>query len=98
MKNYVASLLTFLKKSILVPIAFFRYKGEKEAQEHFKQIIKICPDRVHIFRNKLRYMWAAILKTSVDTQSTNNINIKTTRHRVIGDGWIWEEISLMNAC
>ena len=43
-------------------------------------------------------MWAAILKTSVDTQSINNVNIKITRHRVIGDGWIWEEISLMNAC
>ena len=26
----------------------------------------------------------------------NNIKIKVTRHRVIGDGWIWEGISLMN--
>ena len=28
----------------------------------------------------------------------NNIKIKVTRHRVIGDGWIWEGISLMNPC
>ena len=28
----------------------------------------------------------------------NDIKIKVTRHRVIGDGWIWEGISLMNPC
>ena len=29
--------------------------------------------------------------------ATNNIKIKIT-HRVVGDGCIWEGISLMNAC
>ena len=27
-------------------------------------MIKICPNRGHIFKNKLRNTWAAILKTS----------------------------------
>ena len=31
-------------------------------------------------------------------ESTNNTKIKITRHRVMEDGCIWEEISLMNAC
>ena len=47
--------------------ASFRYKkeeSEKEALEHFKHVIKICPNRGHIFKNKLGNTWAAILKTS----------------------------------
>ena len=28
-------------------------EGEKEALEHFKRVIKICPNRGHIFQNKL---------------------------------------------
>ena len=37
---------------------------EKEALEHFKQVIKIGPNRGHIFLNKLLNTWVAILKTS----------------------------------
>ena len=28
----------------------------------------------------------------------NNLTIKINRHRVLGDGGIWEGISSMNAC
>ena len=38
-------------------------EGKKEALEHFRHVIKICPNRGHIFKNKLRNTWAAILKT-----------------------------------
>ena len=31
-------------------------------------------------------------------ESTNIIKIKVTRHKVIGDGCIWEGISLMSTC
>ena len=31
-------------------------------------------------------------------ESTNNIRIKITSHRIIRDGCIWEEISHMNTC
>ena len=31
-------------------------------------------------------------------ESKNHIKIKKNRHRVMENGCIWEEISLMNAC
>ena len=37
-------------------------ESEKEALEHLKHVIKICLNRGHIFQNKLRNMWTAILK------------------------------------
>ena len=37
-------------------------------------------------------------RTLVSVESTNNIEIKVTRYRVIGDGYIWEGISLINPC
>ena len=40
-------------------------EGEKKALEHFKHLIKICTNRGHIFQNKLRNTWTAILKTAV---------------------------------
>ena len=36
---------------------------EKKALEHFKQVIKIFPNRGHVFLNNLENTWAAILKT-----------------------------------
>ena len=39
-------------------------ESEKEALEYFKHVIKICPNRGHIFKNKLGNAWAAILKTT----------------------------------
>ena len=41
---------------------------EKEALENFKQVIKICPNRGHIFMNKLKNMWAAILEKSAGSR------------------------------
>ena len=38
-----------------------------------------------------------LARTLFPFESTNNIKIKITRHRCIGDGCIWEGISLMNA-
>ena len=38
--------------------------GKKEAVEKFKHVTKICPNRGHILQNKLRNIWAAMLKTS----------------------------------
>ena len=35
--------------------------------------------------------------TLFPVESTNNTKIKITHHRVIGDWWIWEGISLVNA-
>ena len=37
---------------------------EKEAMEHFTHVIKICPNRGHIFKNKLQNTWSVILKIS----------------------------------
>ena len=31
-------------------------------------------------------------------ESTNDIKISITHHKVIGDGYIWERVSHMNAC
>ena len=38
-------------------------ESEKEALEHFKHVIKICPNRGHIFKNKLANTWTVLLKT-----------------------------------
>ena len=38
-----------------------------------------------------------LARTLFLAESTNNIKIKITHHRVIGDGCIWEVISLMKA-
>ena len=47
----------------LVSNASFRYKKrQKEALAHFKHVIKIFPNRGHIFRNKLWNTWTAILR------------------------------------
>ena len=43
-------------------------ESEKQALEHFKHMKKNCPNKGHIFKNKLRKTWAAILKTSADSQ------------------------------
>ena len=43
-------------------------KGEKKALKHFKHVIKICPNRGHIFQNKLQNTWAVSLKTSAVSQ------------------------------
>ena len=37
---------------------------QKKGLEHFKHVIQICPNRGHIFQNKLRNTWTAILKIS----------------------------------
>ena len=49
---------------------------EKESLEHFKQVIKICPNRGHIFMNKLMNTWAAMLKTSTGSRVKVNKNIR----------------------
>ena len=51
--------LVFSKKYLpynLVPSASFCYKrkSKKEALEHFKHVVKICPNRGHMFQNKLQ--------------------------------------------
>ena len=48
--------------STLVHFSAARRK-QKEDLEHFKHVIKICPNRGHIFQNELRNKWMAILKT-----------------------------------
>ena len=45
-------------------------EGENEALEYFKCVIKIWPNREHIFQNKLRNTWTAILKISALLQTT----------------------------
>ena len=39
-------------------------EGENKALEHFKHVIKICPNKRHIFQNNLRNIWTTILKTA----------------------------------
>ena len=39
-----------------------------EALEHFKNVIKICPNREHVLQNKLWNTWMAILRISADLQ------------------------------
>ena len=39
-------------------------EGKKEVQEDLKHVMKTCPNRGHIFKNKLQNTWTAILKTS----------------------------------
>ena len=41
--------------------------------------------------------YSELVKTLFSVESTNNIKIKITQRRVIGDGCIWEEILLMKA-
>ena len=38
-------------------IFLLQEEGEKEAPEHFKYVIKICPNRGHIFQNKSTFTW-----------------------------------------
>ena len=45
---------------------------------------------------KLSY--SELARTLFPAESTNDIKIKITHHRDIGDGSIWEGISLMNTC
>ena len=56
------------QRNSLVPSASISYnrKAKKEALEHFRDVIKICSNREHIFQNKLRNTWAVILRTSAD--------------------------------
>ena len=42
------------------------------------------------------YSFSELARTSFPFESTSNIKIKITCYRVLGDGCIWEEISLMN--
>ena len=46
-------------------IFLLQEEGEKEALEHLKQVIKICPNRGHIFQNNLKNTWTNIQKTRV---------------------------------
>ena len=39
-----------------------------------------------------------VTRTLFPGESTNDIKIKITQHGVIGDGCIWEGISLMSTC
>ena len=39
-------------------------EGKKEALEQLKLVVKVLPNRGHIFQNKLRNMWASILMVS----------------------------------
>ena len=39
-----------------------------------------------------------LARTLFPVKSTNDIKIKITHHKVIGDECIWEEMPLMNAC
>ena len=64
-------------------------EGKKEAMEHFKHVINIFPNRGHIFQNKLRHTWTAILKilTNVllnnlafSASGKNKNKIKTYEH------------------
>ena len=41
--------------------------------------------------------YSELARTLFPVESTNNIKTKITHPRVIGDGCIWEGISLMNA-
>ena len=52
------------------PLCIFSLQEEieEEGLEHFKQVIKICPNRGHVFMNKLGNTWAAMLKTSTGSQ------------------------------
>ena len=43
------------------------------------------------------YTASELARTLFPVESINNIKITITRLRVIGDGCIWERISLMNA-
>ena len=48
--------------------------------------------------NIVHVPYKELTETLFPVESTNNIKIKITHRRVIGDGCIWERISLMNAC
>ena len=39
---------------LLLTLSKAKEEGEKEALEHFKHVIKICPNRGHIFQSELR--------------------------------------------
>ena len=45
-------------------ISSLKEEGEKETMKHFKDVIKICPNRGHIFRNKLWNTQMALPKIS----------------------------------
>ena len=47
--------------------------------------------------NTSHILYSELVKTLFSVESTNNIKIKITQRRVIGDGCIWEEISLTKA-
>ena len=53
----------FLATSIPVHLVAIR-EGEKESLEHLKHVIKICPNKGHIFQNELRNTWTAMLKSA----------------------------------
>ena len=48
--------------------------------------------------NIVHVPYKELTETLFPVESTNNIKIKITHRRVIGDDCIWERISLMNAC
>ena len=43
-------------------IFLLQEEGEKEALEHFKEVIKSCANRWHIFQNTLQVTWTAVVK------------------------------------
>ena len=60
--EYILFYQVYIYASIHLRIFPLQEESEKEALQHFKHVIKICPNREHIFQNKLRNMWTAILK------------------------------------
>ena len=63
----IASLLLY--RRLTVPTSslahLFAIRGRrKRGLEHFTNVMKICSNRGHIFKNKLRKTLAAVLKTS----------------------------------
>ena len=45
----------------------------------------------------IKHPYSELARTLFRVESTNNLKIKITQHRVLGDGFIWEGISFMNA-
>ena len=59
-------------------------------EEHF---VNLCESNILETKVPSGLAW-----TLFPVESTSKVKIKITHHRVIGDGCIWEGISLINAC
>ena len=49
-------------------------------------------------KHSLYTIYSELGKTLFPVECTSNIKVKVTHRRIIGDGCIWEEISLVNGC